>query len=245
MTLAQSWTGFIALFDKDALNLLSSFGSFGAALCAVAAAALSRQQHFDSLAGAPTVETPNHAPRAQLSFTGRFWDGMAPGDITVRNIGSGAMLQAQLVASVRPCDAQLADLPPQELLSVGPDAFAVRPDQRALSRLKNGVEQEVIPLLVEARSELFELAPGTTFKFLIPVGIYAWCLAHAALSAQARLEGRPSAILDLTIRYRTAGAKRRQRRFAIALTPRDLGPAPLEAPTVFGANFELQLIEAA
>lgn len=243
MDFHTSWVAFVHWFDKDTLNVLSSIGSFGAALCAAVAAALARQQHLDAQTGAPTVEIPNSLPRVQVDFENPDpWDGMGDYRLTIRNIGTGALLNSHVeCAAMSPAGKVIAELPSVELLTVGSRSFAVRPDGRAISRLLGGVEHGFVPIHSRAIGEKFELAPGTAYEYRVPREIYAWCLAHAVMTTPSRPAQSPSEILELTIHYTTAGKRHRRRCFQVALTPIDLGGTPGPAPRALGVNFELKL----
>jgi len=231
-------------FTPSNVSLLAALGSLGAAAGACLTAYLTRQQHLDAMAGAPTVEFRDHHPRVQWSFDNAdAWDAMGDHRLTIRNVGGGAMLDASVRCRVlSPSGKPVGRLATAELFRSGDDAFAVRADGRAISRLRGGVADAHLEMRVEDTGELFDLSPGGEATYRMSNAVQTRCLAEALASDDTRITGHASSVLELTITYTSAGKKTRKRIFDVEVVPVDLGGSPPDAPRVVGVNFQRRLV---
>lgn len=242
MSVMEAATGLLPLLETKA-DLLSALGSCIAAGFAAYAAFLSRSQHRESLACAPTILPPNSNPRAQLHLDNpEPWDGMGDFNLTVRNIGSGPLQKTSVAFELREVSGKrLRDIAGAELAAVNLRSLKVSADGREIVRLLDGVSNGHVSIASIARGDSFELQPGGEHKIEPPRDIHACVLAHALITDWSRRPGAPSSSLHVIIKYKSVGRRRQTRKFVLDLLPQDLGSAPPLYPVVVGGNFRPQL----
>lgn len=242
MSVMETMTALLPLLEQKA-DLLSAAGSCIAAGFAAYAAFLSRSQHRESLASAPTILPPNTMPRAQLHLDDpEVWDGMGGFGLTVRNIGSGPLQKASILYELREVSGKrLRDLAGVELAAVNLRSLKISADGREIIRLLNGVANGQVPMASIVQGDTFELQPGGEHGVDPPRDIYACALAHALFTDSVRRPGAPSSSLHVVIKYKSIGRHRQKRKIVLDLMPHDLGTVPALYPVAVGANLRPQL----